>query len=562
MRVSDTTIRRALLVVAAIAMLWALVLRITGGIAIETSWRLISSRNALRPLIAGLLLVACYVAVWRRNWRVDLGPLVALARPRVVGGTAVAAALIAGLGWASRIAAGPDPSGYVSQAAMFARGKLTVEAPRWAQNAGWDDAAYTASPVGWHPTRQTHIIAPTYSPGLPLIMAGVTKVAGGDAVFYIVPILGAVLVWSAYLLGTHVGGPWTGAVAAVLVVSSPTFLSMQLQVMSDVPVAAFWTVSFVAALRGRPWLAGTAAALAVLTRPNVVPLVLVPFALIVTSDRRLRHVLAFGAPIGVACVVVAALNWRYHGSPLLSGYGPLNRLYSLANVWPNLLQYGRWFIELHTPLPLIGLAAFLVAKADRWRITIVTFVIPFALLALYTPFLVFQWWEWSYTRFLLPAYPALFTGLGIMGAVALARWRRPAMTTAAVALVAIVSVRGWMLTINSGVFTQQSGDARYARAVDYAKRLPDRSILLSNAHSGTLRFYTGRDILRFEAIRPEELDKATAQLQHQGYALFLIGDEFEIDHFRNLFAGTRTAAALPKKPRAELGGVLVYDLKP
>ena len=562
MRLSDTTMRRALLVGAAIAMLWALVLKVTGGIAIETSWRLISSRNAVRPLAAGLLALAWYLAVWRRHWRVDLRPLIALARPRVVGGIAVAAALVAGLGWGSRIAAGPDPSGYVSQAAMFASGKLTVDAPRWAQNAGWDDAAYTASPVGWHPTYQTHIIAPTYSPGLPLIMAGVEKVAGRDAIFYIVPILGAVLVWSAYLLGTHLGGPWTGTAAAVLVVSSPTFLSMQLQVMSDVPVAAFWTVSFVAALHGRPWLAGTAAALAVLTRPNVVPVVLVPFALIVRRDRRLRGVLAFGAPIGVACAIVAALNWRYHGSPLLSGYGPLNRLYSLANVWPNLLQYGRWFIELHTPLPLIGLAALLVAKADRWRITVVTLVIPLAVLGLYTPFLVFQWWEWSYTRFLLPAYPALFTGLGIVGAAALSRWRRPAMTMAAVALAGIVAVRGWMLCINGGVFTQQLGDARYARAVDYAKRLPERSILLSNAHSGTLRFYTGRDILRFEAIRPEELDKATTQLRRQGYALFLIGDEFEIHHFRNLFAGTRTAAALPKKPRAELGGVHVYQISP
>jgi hypothetical protein len=563
MRLPAAVLRPALLVAAAGAMVWAVIVQSTGGIAVETSWGVISSRNASRPLIAGVALAAWYAALWRRHASTDLRALGALVRPSIVSGIAVATALVVGFGWGSRIAAGPDPSGYVSQAAMFARGELTVEAPAWAQHGAWDDAAYSASPVGWHPTPQTHILAPTYSPGLPLIMAGVERVAGGGAVFYVVPLLGGVLVWSAYLLGLRLGYPWAGAVAAVLVVSSPTFIAMQLQVMSDVPVAAFWTVSLAGALGGRTALSGIAAAAAILTRPNLVPLVLVPSILIAARDRRLTRLALFAAPIAVAAAAVGALNWKYNGSPLLSGYGPLSRLYRAENVWPNLLQYGRWFVEVHTPLPLLGLAAPVLVHSHRSRMAVVAIAVPAALLALYAPFLVFHAWEWTYTRFLLPAYAPLFAGVGVfLTRLVAGSGRRRIAIAASVAIVAAIAARGWTIAVNTGTFTQRSGDDRYARAVEYARTLPARSVLVSNAHSGTLRHYTGVDVLRFEAIRPRDLDAAIAHLHGEGYSLVLIGDEFEIVHFRNLFAGTRTVAAMAKEPRADLHGVVVYDLQP
>jgi hypothetical protein len=499
--------RRALILGGLTALLWALAIWITGGIAIETGWKLISSRNPVRPLIAGIVLLTGYLAVWRRHWREDLGPFAhAAAWPPAIAAAATGTALIVGVGWGTRIGAGPDPSGYVSQAAMFARGELTLETPPWAQNAAWDDAGYSAAPVGWHPTHQTHILAPTYSPGLPLIMAAVQTVAGFDAIFYVVPLLGGVLVLSAYLLGSGLAGPWVGAVAAGLVVSSPTFLLLQQQVMSDVPVAAFLTVAVAAALHGaHPWLAGVAAGAAVLTRPNLVPLVAVPMILIAAGERPLRRLAACATPLAVACAIVGWLNWRYHGSPLISGYGPLAAFYSLHNIGPNLIQYGLWFVMLHTPLPLIGSIAPAVVRSDRWRIALVTLGLPAAALALYLPFLVFHRIDWGYTRFLLPAYPALFAGFGIAMAAAVTRTSRPVLAGAVAAvIVGAVAAHGWIESVNTGVFMQRAADARFARTVDYVRRLPERSILVSNAHSGTLRFYTGRGVLRFEAVRPEE----------------------------------------------------------
>jgi hypothetical protein len=162
----------------------------------------------------------------------------------------------------------------------------------------------------------------------------------------------------------------------------------------------------------------------------------------------------------------------------------------------------------------------------------------------------------------MPGYPGLFAGFGIIVALAVAAARRRAPAAgAALALVGLVAAWGWSFSLHAGVFRQRIGDARYARAVEYAMQLPRRSVILSNAHSGTLRFYTGLDVLRFEAIRPLELDTALDHLRRNGYSLFFIGDEFELQQFRTRFAGSRTSAALGRKPRSAFDGVVVYDVR-
>lgn len=557
--------RRTLLGLALVLLLWALALEITGGVAIETRWGLVSSRAVVRPFVAGLALLAVYAAAARRSWREDLGPLGrASAWPPVLGAASTAVALVVGIGWGTRVAAGPDQSGYVSEAEVFARGELTVPAPPWSLDVPWNDAAYTASPVGWQPSRDTRFLAPTYSPGLPMLLAPVLKTFGRGAVFYVVPALGALLVAATYLLGARLAGPWAGAIASALVVSSPTFLLMQQQVMSDIPTAAFWTVAVASAARGRyPLLAGAAAGLAILTRPNLVPLLAVP-AILLAMPRtdRLRCAIAFGIPIGLACAAVAVLNWRYYGSPLVSGYGPLAAYYSFDHIRPNVGRYGRWMLDLHTPLVLLAPLGPLAAASERGRVALVTLAIPVALLAIYLPFLVFDERDWGYTRFFLAGYPAWFAGLAVAFTATVERTGRRGAAVAAALVTAAIAVHGWRVAVTTGVFTQRQGDARYARAVEYANQLPSPSILMANAHSGTLRLYTGRDVLRFEAIRPAELDVVVEHLTGKGYSLFLIGDEFEIEQFRTMFAGSRTAGALGTVPRKDLAGVVVYDIRP
>jgi 4-amino-4-deoxy-L-arabinose transferase-like glycosyltransferase len=357
------------------------------------------------------------------------------------------------------------------------------------------------------------------------------------------------------------------AIAVALAVSSPTFLLMQQQVMSDVPVAAFVVLSIAASLRpDRAWLAGLAAGAAILVRPNLVPLVAFPFALVVLHEGPwLRRAIAFAAPVCIAAAAVGALNWFYNGSPLISGYGNLASFYSLAAIPQNARLYSRWMFSTHTPFFLIGALAPFVTVGDwrhRARVGLVTLLLPIAMLVLFLPFLVFHENDWGYTRFLIPGYTGLAVGCGMVAVSAVERARRSRTAVAlATAGVAAVAAFGWTFAVRNGVFLQRHGDHRFAEAVAYTRELPPRTILVSNSHSGTLRHYTGRDVLRFETVPPEEIDIAVEYLLEKGYHLVFIGDEFELEQFQTRFAGCRVLARLGRKPRAAFSGVVAYDIR-
>src|SRR5207253_535597 len=141
--------------------------------------------------------------------------------------------------------------------------------------------------------------------------------------------------------------------AAVMLASSPIFLFQLLQPMSDVPAAAWWTAALVLALKdGRLGAlgAGIAAGMAILTRPNIVPLAAVVglFFVLRRAGLKVRAAL-FTVPAAAACLVVAAINHDLYGSALSSGYEPFRSQYDVANVVPNLGRYPRWLLQTETP---------------------------------------------------------------------------------------------------------------------------------------------------------------------------------------------------------------------
>src|SRR5207244_899242 len=100
--------------------------------------------------------------------------------------------------------------------------------------------------------------------------------AGGPpAMSLAVPLCGALLVVATGVLGGRIR-PAVGLGAALLTAASPIVLYQVIQPMSDVPAAAFWLVSLAAATGHRrrdvAAVAGVAAAIAIVIRPNLVPL--------------------------------------------------------------------------------------------------------------------------------------------------------------------------------------------------------------------------------------------------------------------------------------------------
>jgi hypothetical protein len=535
--------RRVILLLATIAFCSALVVAFTGGFVINVFGLRASSHDVVRPLVAGVVLTVFYIAIARKHWRSDLEILTRINAPMFIATLCTGAALVVGIHWGNFLGAGPDSSGYVSEADLWAHGKLTIPAPVWANDARWTHAVWSSGPVGYRPTQRPLDFAPVYSPGYPLMMAAFQKAGGRDAVFYVLPILGALAVWASYLLGQYLSNAWGGAIAALLMVCSPTFLWYLVRPMSDVPVTACWAMALVFALSGGSRgavLSGIAAGAAILVRPNVAPLAAIPMLLLaMTGESRIRRLFVFGVAAAPSALVIGGLNWYWYGSPLTSGYGTLDALYSTKFIWPNLQRYSAWLIDTQTPLILLAFAAPFVlrpTREEKYRVVLLTVVYPIAVFGMYVSYLVFD--SWWYLRFVLPAFPVLFASLG---AILVESVRQSQRRTTAILLVAAltgsIAFQGWRYAQQKGGFR---GEDRFARAVDFANTLPQNTVLVSLGHSGTLHFYTGRDVLRWDLLLGTELDSALAYLRRLGHPVYFIGDPFEATEFQRQFAGQHT----------------------
>jgi hypothetical protein len=477
-------------------------------------------------------------------------------------------------------AADTDPYGYLSHADALARGTLRID-QRSIQDVPWPNAEATFSPPGWRPATVHGFIAPIYSSGLPLVMAAFQRAFGRRGVFYAVPVLGALAVWAVGRLGTIVHSSIVGASSAVLLATSPTFLRHVVQPVSDVPTMAWWTFTLMMASRGggaAAFVAGLAGSMAILTRPNLVPLALVagilallPRAEDAKSDRRIR-ILSFTAGIVPGCLGVAALNWLFNGSPLLSGYGSLDYLYTLANVGPNLDRYPRWLWEQETPFIYLALLAPL---ALRWRgvatrhshsgLTYTLLGFALAVLLAYLPFSAFGRQEWDYLRFILPGIPALII-LSTAVMVDLAARFSPPGTRVVLLLapvVVILGVRHVGLAARTGTFVQAIAERRYVDVGRYISlAMPPEAMFVSGLHSGAIRYYTNRLTIRYDQIEPDWLDRTVAYAESHGHPTYIVVEEGEESIFRNRFEGRSTFGRLdwpPSVERFEPIHVRIYD---
>ncbi len=442
--------------------------------------------------------------------------------------------------------AGPDVSAFVSQADKWVHRDLTMPIPDWARGAQWHNAAVAAAPVGYTPDVSRQRMVPVVSPGLPMVMAVFQRIGGRDGVFYVVPVMGALTVWVTFLLGRRMAGEAAGALAALFILCSPAFLWMLIQPMSDVPDAACWSAAVLCAWRPRrrdAVLAGMAAGAAILLRANTAPLAAVPALLLLSRpDARLTRITGFAMMTVPAVTFIAVLNARWHGSPFRSGYGTLDTLYSMTYLAQNIRSYGGWFVATQTPLAFLWLAAPYIVeqrRVERYRLALVSIVYPLAVFALYATYLTFN--DWAFLRFLLLAYPAICASLATVFVTF--AWQvnpRRLAVAAVIAVIASMVVEQGRYLAAAGILERQSENERFPRAVEFANGLPANTILISDAYSGTLRFYTGRDVLRWAAVLPAELDAVLAGLRTDGHPVYFIGDRFEELEFRKRFANSTT----------------------
>lgn len=483
------------------------------------------------------------------------------------------------------VAAGADSYGYVSQAQLWSRGQLRVAQPivRELPAEVSDDLV---APLGYRPARVVGLpggIVPTYSPGLPMLMAVAARLWGAPAVYSVVPAMAGACIVLVYVFGVRLGGPSAGAAAALLLACSPAFLASAVRPMSDLPVAFWWTLALVSAAGPGPWrsaVAGLATSLAVLTRPNLLPLALVvAVPLVVDGLARSRDRVArlrlgvYGITAVIGPLVVGALNDYLYGAPLRSGYGALADLYALDHVATNLQRYPAWFRETQTSLPLLALAAPLVLRwrareaetgHGAWTRTRLAWA-SLALIALtfasYLAYLPFQ--EWSYLRFLLPAYPALFAlfAAGVVHALPAALGTARHLIVLALAIT--LAAHGLRETRARSFARWQDEERRYVTMGQFVREsLPPNAVVFSMQHSGSVRYYSGRPTLRYDLLEPALLDRVVAALDERGFRPYFLLEDWEVGRFRQQFGRASVWGALDWSPLATprtVPPVYVYD---
>jgi hypothetical protein len=560
-----------LLFAASIALAAAFAIVLTGGFAVPAI--AVSLRDPRRPCLAALVLFAAarastdgatfrllvqrYTGAWREC-------------PARLALLAAACTFVFGVAWTSRAAGGSDSSCYVLQAEAFARGHATLANPVAAVLPDAPNAVF--APTGFVPSRTTYGAAvPICAPGLAVAMAAAYLLHPG-AVFLVVPVCAALLVWLTFVYGRRLDGDVTGACAAVLVACSPIFLYQAVQPMSDVPAAAAWMAAVVSA---SPVAAGVWASIAILIRPNLA-LVVLPLLFLKKgtaplfgegkrgqppfSKQGLSPFLGAAVP-GVA--VLLALNFARYGGVFASGYGDAGTLFSADRVGENLARYPVWILETQTPFALLGIAAPWVLRRDpdRARLAWMSLLSVALLTATYLAYTVFD--DWWYLRFLLPAIPiVLAMSVAVLRSLLA---RLPASAGNATLAVICVALCAWSLhvALTRHVTELQALEFRFVLAGEYAGRnLPPNAVVLAVQQSGSIRFHGRRDTIAWDAIPPGALDATVERLRASGRVPYIALEDAEEERFRRRFAGQR-AGALDTRPIAELpapGRVRFYDI--
>ncbi|HYU78172.1 MAG TPA: hypothetical protein VEK56_04255 [Vicinamibacterales bacterium] len=541
-----------LLVLTALFVTTACALVATGGFSATVAGVRFSAHSPLPAITGAFVAFALWFiqAARARTFRTDLESAARWIDAHAGRLIAIIAALAAAVAihFETYSASGSDASGYLSEAVMLSSGALSRIEPLGAI-ADWPHGAATLAPLGWVARSQVEQV-PTYAVGLPLLMALPHALGGVIGASIIVSLSAGLAVWFAGRLAMSFAGGAAGVLAAVWLATLPIEIYESIQPMSDVPTTAAWlacwwwcartaekgTVPFFES--AIPLIAGIATGVAVLIRPNLAPLAVMPALYLMTrrfssTRTRVAWMVAFAAPVAIAAASVAVLQWRWFGSPLRSGYGTASEIYAMSNVGPNSGLYFKWLIDTHGPWLLAAPLVLVVAHRGvlRWMLAFAA-----AICLEYFFYAVFD--GWPYLRFLLPALAISAIAVSVL--LASVTWKLPHAGRGPVIIAIVLAVGTWQVVKarELAVFRLASRQARAALAGRYLEPVVrNDAVVLSGEQSGAIRYYTGRSILRWDFLDEGAFRAAEERLISGHPDLWIVLDDWEAALFRDRFRG-------------------------
>lgn len=486
------------------------------------------------------------------------------------GGLGLVVALAAAIGLATFgvlkgtwAVGGSDSSCYALMAEAIASGRLQP-ASALAVEAPWPDAARTLAPGGFIPSPvRPEAASPICAPGFSVLMAPLAVAFGPNAIFWLVPISAAVLVWAAFVIARELAGGMAGATAAILTATSPVVLFQVVQPMNDVLAAALWLAAL-ALMVDKPTgllpsvVSGMLIGLAIMVRPNLAPIAVVialmPWIFKRPHAIRTLAIMAVAAMPGVT--IMLWLNGQLYGSALASGYGDATRLFSTAHIQDNLTNFGRALLQTQYLVPLLGVIAPVIFAGDKRKLAVVLLIAAAVVVAIYLLYQPYP--EWWYLRFLIPALVLLL----ILTSAAAVEVATRARMGGVIPLVAVLlAILGTRVAGDREVFELQRLEGRYrSTAAVVADRLPADAVLITVWQSGSVRFHAGREVVMWDSLDPAWLDRAIAWLTERGLPPYLLLERREEPEFRARFRGASPLGGLDWPPRFDLNRqVRIYD---
>lgn len=536
---------------------WAVLVAVTGGFDMRPYGFRLRSTEPDRAVYAAALLTIAYAYGFRdearrtaraiASWTPTAAAAERAALPIVVFMSVATCAV--GITHGFLVAGGSDSWGYVSEADLWLAGDLVVDQPI-ARDVPWPEADWTFAPLAYRPAQRAGAIVPVYPPGLPLLMAGGKAALGACGPFVVTPLLAGLTVWLTYVLGIQLSSVLVGLFAAALLATSPLFLFMTLNPMSDVPVTASFVTALVAASsswRLRPFWTGAAVSAAVLIRPNLAPVGVVFLAFVLlraqrsegesVTRARSRAFLWFLAGSVPLVAVLAVVNAALYGAPWNAGYGAVDNFYAWQYLWRNIAQYSRWLWETETAFVALAAVPLILRPAAppgrRATLSLATWF-AVAVVASYLFYLPFD--DWWYLRFLLPALPVVLVMAASGCALLIARTNSDVRRTLALLIViSVLAVRGGAVN-RAQLLSHWREGLQYTSAAAFVReRLPANALILTVQHSGSVRYYASRMTLRWDYLAPEWWPRALEALVARGYRPYVLLSGAEEQAIRQRF---------------------------
>jgi 4-amino-4-deoxy-L-arabinose transferase-like glycosyltransferase len=448
---------------------------------------------------------------------------------------------------------GSDASAYVNIARSIVKRRITQPAAGLDQLGLPDQYAYVFSPLGYEAGARPREIAPVYPVGVPLHMAVAASLFGWKVGPFLVSPLAAMLSLALlYLVAVELGLTRGLAIAGAAVLAmNPTFCLSAIQPMSDVLATCWSLATILSALLSRKrerWAlaAGAAFGMAFLVRPTSVLLLPAIFLSLRLKPRVLLLFFLGGLPFAA---VFCAYNLAAYGRPWTTGYvatGHLN-LVTPGDFTVRFRHYVYWLAVTMSPLPLLGWVVVpLDRKAPRRDRALLLVWFGVFLLFFSCYFYYATWW---YTRFLLPAMPAMILGTLIVVRDLIERYESSMSTRGGLWLrraavpILLVIVLGFerqgverFRLLRVAALDRVHADA--CQLADHA--LSQRALVASMEMSGALKFYTGRPVVRYERVEAGQWPTLQARAAEKGYGWYALLMSQEIEEAQKRLPGRWT----------------------